>query len=111
MPNTPQAGYSGDRFDPQAFLGRSGTGKTTEKYLKNQKIFSQGEVANTVFFILKGKVKVTVLSEHGKEAVIGIFATGEFFRAGCLAQGGIRSTTCHDMGDCLITSITKSAML
>src|SRR6478752_7200575 len=47
--------------------------KTTEKYLKNQKIFSQGDIADAVYFILKGRVKITVLSEHGKEAVVGIF--------------------------------------
>ena len=73
-----------DAFDPRAFLGRVGAGKTIERYAKNQKIFSQGDVADAVFFIQKGKVKITVLSEHGKEAVVGIFAEGQFFGEACL---------------------------
>jgi cAMP-binding proteins - catabolite gene activator and regulatory subunit of cAMP-dependent protein kinases len=100
-----------DAFDPKAFLGRIGEGKTVEKYRKNQKIFSQGDIADTVFFIQKGKVKITVLSEHGKEAVVGIFGEGQFFGEGCLRGGELRSATSHAMEECLITSITRSAML
>jgi CRP-like cAMP-binding protein len=69
MPNSLQAQGSKD-FDPLAFLGRAGSGKRIERYRKNQKIFSQGDVADAVFFIRSGKVKITVISEHGKEAVI-----------------------------------------
>src|SRR5882672_11548862 len=100
-----------DAFDPRAFLSQAGAGKTVEKYAKNHKIFSQGEVADAVFFILKGKVKITVLSEHGKEAVVGIFGEGQFFGEGCLRGGELRSATSHAMEECLITSITRSAML
>jgi CRP/FNR family transcriptional regulator, cyclic AMP receptor protein len=110
MPDTQQI-LQQDVFDPKAFLGRIGAGKTIEKYRKNQKIFSQGDVADTVFFILKGKVKITVLSEHGKEAVVGIFGEGQFFGEGCLRGGELRSATSHAMEECLITSITRSAML
>src|SRR3990170_3939244 len=98
-------------FDPKAFLGRAGPGRTTELYGKNQKIFSQGDVADAVFFIHKGKVKITVLSEHGKEAVVGLFAEGQFFGEAGLEGAAIRTTTSHAMEDCLITSITKQAML
>ena len=66
------------------FLGQAEAGKTVERYARNQKIFSQGDIADTVFFIHKGKVKITVLSEHGKEAVVGIFAEGQFFGESCL---------------------------
>src|SRR5258708_6449306 len=98
-------------LDPRAFLARAGTGKTIERYAKNQKIFSQGEVADTLFFIQEGKVKLTVLSELGKEAVVGIFAEGQFFGEGCLSGARLRAATSHAMEQCLITSITKKAML
>ncbi len=98
-------------FDPETFLGQVGAGKTIEKYTKNQKIFSQGDAADAVFFIQTGKVKITVLSEHGKEAVVGIFAAGQFFGEGCLLGEESRSTTSQAMEECLITSITKTAML
>ena len=98
-------------FDPQVFLGEAGVGKSIERYARNQKIFSQGDIADAVLFIQKGKVKITVLSEHGKEAVVGIFAEGQFFGEGCLEGAKLRAATSHAMEDCLITSITKSAML
>ena len=110
MPNTAQIQLK-DAFDPRAFLSQAGAGKTVEKYAKNHKIFSQGEGADAVFFIQKGKVKITVLSEHGKEAVVGIFAAGQFFGEGCLEGEESRTTTSQTMEECLITSITKSAML
>jgi CRP-like cAMP-binding protein len=100
-----------DAFDPRAFLGQTGAGKTVEKYRKNQKIFSQGDIADAVFFIQKGRVKITVLSEHGKEAVVGIFAAGQFIGEGCLVGEELRSTTSQAMEECLITSITRTAML
>jgi CRP/FNR family cyclic AMP-dependent transcriptional regulator len=98
-------------FDPKAFLGRAEAGKTIEKYARTEKIFSQGDVADTVFFIQKGKVKITVLSEHGKEAVVGIFSAGQFFGEACLDGAQLRTATSEAMEDCLITSITKTAML
>jgi CRP-like cAMP-binding protein len=93
------------------FLGLADTGKIIETYEKNRKIFSQGELADRVFFIRKGKVKITVLSEHGKEAVIGIFATGQFFGESCLDGATLRTATSHAMEACAITSITKATML
>src|SRR5713226_531118 len=110
MSDTPQVPEK-NAFDPKAFLGRVELGKTIEKYAKNQKIFSQGDVADTVFFIQKGKVKITVLSEHGKEAVVGIFGEGQFFGEGSLMGAELRTATSHAMEACVITSITKSAML
>src|SRR5476651_58192 len=110
MPNSPDVREK-DAFDPKTFLGRIDAGKTIERYGKNEKIFSQGDIADKVFFIQKGKVKKTVLSEHGKEAVVGIFGEGQFFGEGCLEGTELRSTTSHAMEECLITSITKPAML
>lgn len=111
MLNALYAPASKHAFDAKAFLARAGPGRTTERFGKNQKIFSQGDVADTVFFIHKGKVKKTVLSEHGKEAVVGIFAEGQFFGEACLEGTEMRTTTSHAMEDCLITAITKPAML
>jgi CRP/FNR family transcriptional regulator, cyclic AMP receptor protein len=111
MPNAALIKASAGIFDPGAFLGRAGTGRMVERFGKNQKIFSQGDIADSVFFIQKGKVKITVLSEHGKEAVVGIFAEGQFFGEGCLEGMELRTATSQAMEDCVITSITKSAML
>ena len=110
MSDAPQVSAK-DAFDPMAFLGRVELGKTIEKYTKNQIIYSQGDVADTVFFIRKGKVKITVLSEHGKEAVVGIFGEGQFFGEGSLMGAELRTATSVAMESCLITSITKPAML
>ena len=110
MPNMPLT-ETQDGFDPMAFLSQAGRGISIEKYAKNQKIFSQGDVADRVYFILKGKVKITVLSEHGKEAVVAIFAEGQFFGEACLEGAGLRTATSHAMEECLVTSLTKPAML
>jgi CRP/FNR family cyclic AMP-dependent transcriptional regulator len=111
MPNTTPVQDENGGFEPRAFLGRIGAGKTVERYGKTQKIFSQGDIADTVFFIQKGKVKITVLSEQGKEAVVAIFTEGQFFGEGCLEGAKIRTSTSHAMEECLITSISKAAML
>lgn len=111
MLDTPAIRTSQGDFDPKAYLGRSVPGRMIERYEKNQKIFSQGDVAESVFFIHKGKVKITVLSEHGKEAVVGLFAEGQFFGEAGLEGRAIRTTTSQAMEDCLITSITRQAML
>jgi CRP/FNR family transcriptional regulator, cyclic AMP receptor protein len=111
MPNATQIETPKGNFDPQAFLVRAAPGRATEKYEKNKKIFSQADVANAVFFIQKGKVKITVLSEHGKEAVVAILSEGQFFGEGCLLGAEFRTTTSQTMEASVITSVTKSAML
>jgi CRP/FNR family transcriptional regulator, cyclic AMP receptor protein len=100
-----------DSFDPQEFLAKVGAGKTISKYRKDQLVFAQGEVADTVFYVQKGKVKVVVLSEQGKEAVVGIMETGQFFGEGCLNGHALRIATTTAMEECLITTITKTAMM
>jgi CRP-like cAMP-binding protein len=74
-------------------------------------VFSQGDAADAVFYIQKGRVKVVVLSEQGKEAVVGIFEPGQFFGEGCLNGHPLRISTTIALEDCLITAITKTAML
>src|SRR5207249_9866160 len=71
-------------FDPKKFLAKVGEGKTISKYRKDQIVFSQGQVADAVFYIQQGKVKLTVVSEQGKEAVVAILGPGHFFGEGCL---------------------------
>src|SRR5437773_143417 len=72
-------------FDPKSFLAKVGEGRSIAKYRKDQVLFSQGDLADAVFYIQKGKVKVTVVSEQGKEAAVAILGADEFFGEGCLA--------------------------
>jgi CRP/FNR family transcriptional regulator, cyclic AMP receptor protein len=99
------------QFDPQAFLAKVGTGKTILKYRKGRIIYAQGEEADKIFYIQSGAVKVTVVSEQGKEAVVGLLKTAQFFGEGCLNGQTIRVGTAKAMEECLITSITRKAML
>src|SRR2546427_10688537 len=71
-------------FDPKTFLAKVGEGKTISKFRKDQVIFSQGQTADAVFYIQQGKIKLTVVSEQGKEAVVAILGPGHFFGEGCL---------------------------
>lgn len=102
---------SSPSFNPKTFLGQAGTGKATRNYQKNEEIFVQGEIAATVFYIQKGRVKVTVLSDHGKEAIIGVLSQGQFFGEGCLDGAELRIATAHAMEECLLTSISKATMI
>lgn len=100
-----------DTFDPKDFLAKVGTGKTILEFRKNQHVFEQGDVADTVFYIQKGKLKLTVVSEQGKEAVVAILGPGQFFGEGCMNGHTLRISTTTAMEDCLITAITKAAMI
>src|SRR6202042_3936203 len=100
-----------DMFDPRDFLAKVGTGKTILEFRKNQHVFEQGDVADTVFYIQKGKLKLTVVSEQGKEAVIAILGPGHFFGEGCLNGHGLRVATTRAMDECLITRIAKASMI
>jgi CRP/FNR family cyclic AMP-dependent transcriptional regulator len=82
-------------FDPETFLTKTGVGKTVVNLKKKDAAFSQGDPANAVFYIQKGKVKLTVVSNAGKEAALGILGEGEFFGEGSLAGQPLRmgSTT------------------
>src|SRR4249919_3233648 len=71
-------------FDPKAFLAKADGGRTISKYRMNQIVFSQGDLADSVFYIHDGKVKVTVISEQGKEAIVAILGSDEFCGEGCL---------------------------
>jgi CRP/FNR family transcriptional regulator, cyclic AMP receptor protein len=98
-------------FEPKSFLAKVGVGKTIVEFHKNQKVFSQGDVADTVFYIQSGQIKLTVLSEQGKEAVVAILEPGQFFGEGCMNGHSIRIATTTAMEDCVVTVITKAAMI
>jgi CRP/FNR family cyclic AMP-dependent transcriptional regulator len=100
-----------DSFDSKMFLAKVGAGKTILSFHKNQHVFAQGDVADTVFYVQKGKVKLTVLSKQGKEAVVAILEPGQFFGEGCMNGHKLRIATTTAMEDSVITSITKEAML
>ena len=98
-------------FDPKVFLSKVGNGKTILEFHSNQNVFAQGSVADRIFYIQKGRVKLTVVSEHGKEAVVGILESGQFFGEGCMNGHALRIATTTAMEECVITSITKGAMI
>lgn len=99
------------QFDPQVFLAKVGVGKTITKYRKGRIIYAQGEEADKIFYIQSGAVKVTVVSEQGKEAVVGILNPSQFFGEGCLNGQTVRIGTAKALEECLVTSITRKAML
>jgi CRP/FNR family transcriptional regulator, cyclic AMP receptor protein len=98
-------------FDPLAFLAKVGKGKAITKFRKGQVVFSQGEPAEAVFYIQKGRIKLIVVSEQGKEAVVGILGPGQFFGEGCLNGHPLRIATTSAMEDCVVTTIAKKAMI
>jgi CRP/FNR family transcriptional regulator, cyclic AMP receptor protein len=98
-------------FDPKRFLAKVGKGKTISKYRKDQIVFSQGQVADAVFYIQQGKVKLTVVSEQGKEAVVAILEPGQFFGEGCLNGHPLRMGSTRAMEECVITRLEKATMI
>ena len=88
-----------------------GKGKTSRDYGDKQPVFAQGDVADAVFYLQTGKVKMTVVSKHGKEAVIGILLQGSFFGEGCLAGQPLRISTASSMLQSKIIRLTKTAIL
>jgi len=98
-------------FDPKSFLAKVGEGKTIAEYSKSQMVFSQGDPANAVFYIQKGKVKLTVVSNAGKEAVIALLGAGDFLGEGCLAGQPLRMATATAISSSSIVRLEKEAMI
>ena len=98
-------------FDPKSFLAEVGEGRTISQYRKDQIVFSQGDPADAVFYIQKGKVKVTVVSDQGKEAVVAILGAGEFCGEGCLAGQARRIATVRAMTECTIMRLQKTSIV
>jgi CRP/FNR family cyclic AMP-dependent transcriptional regulator len=97
-------------LDLRTYLAKA-RGGTTKEYQKNQTVFSQGSRADAVFYIEKGKVKLTVLSARGKEAVVAILGNGDFFGEGCLAGQPLRMATAASITECSILRVQKETMI
>ena len=98
-------------LDRKAFLRKIGTRKSARAYENNQAIFTQGDAADSMFYIESGNVKLTVLSKGGKKAVIAILRKGDFFGEGCLANRALRVSTATAIHQSTIARVTKSTLV
>jgi CRP-like cAMP-binding protein len=96
------------QFDPKVFLSKVTAGQRISEYRKDQIVYRQGDPADAVFYIQSGKVKKTVVSEQGKEAVVALLGTGDFFGEGCLAGESLRLATVSALAKCTIAKISKA---
>jgi CRP-like cAMP-binding protein len=100
----------GPPVDWDALLTGISRGKTVPAYGANRPIFMQGQPADSVYFIQRGKVKLAVASHEGKEVIIATLGAGEFFGEGCLNGQPLRMATATSVGGCTLTRVEKSAM-
>jgi len=98
-------------INPQAFLAGIGAGRTRTELRRRQIVFSQGDPADTVFYLAKGKIELKVLSLRGKEAILAILGAGDFFGEGCLLDQPLRVATAAAVTECTVMRIEKSAMV
>jgi CRP-like cAMP-binding protein len=99
------------RFDPKVFLATANHGRTVSGFRRHKRVFAQGDPADAVFYLLKGKVKIAVTSSQGKEAVIAIHGADEFFGEGCLIGQPLRLATATALTDCTLMRLDKETML
>jgi CRP/FNR family cyclic AMP-dependent transcriptional regulator len=99
-----------DRFDVKRFLARVGRGRTVATFLPGNQVFAQGDPADAVFYIQEGRVKLTVVSRQGKEAVIAILGAGDFFGEGCLAGQAVRMASATAMLECSIMRLERTPL-
>jgi CRP/FNR family cyclic AMP-dependent transcriptional regulator len=99
------------KFNPQTFLSTIDGGRKIEAFPTKQTIFAQGDSSDAVFFIREGKVRLSVVSQSGKEATIGILNEGDFFGEGCLAGQPLRLCSATAMSDCSVMKIEKKSMM
>ena len=106
-----RAGKNGSAFSPAEFLARPGPGKTIIEASKGGRLFSQGDAADCVFFIQQGRVKASVVSKQGKEAVIALLGPGQFVGEECIASGHpTRPATATALTDCVLLKISRTEM-
>ena len=98
-------------FNVDTFLATVNGGRTISTYRKGQKVFRQGDPADAVFYLKEGKVKVCVISEQGKEAVVALHEKGDFFGEGCLTGQPLRLATVATMMECSIMRLDKATMI
>jgi CRP-like cAMP-binding protein len=94
-------------FDPKVFLSKVNGGRTISSYRQNQNVYTQGDPADSVFYVQSGKVKKIVVSEQGKEAVVALLGTGDFFGEGCLRGETLRLAAVSAMTESVIMRIPK----
>ena len=99
------------RADVETFLAQMSAGRTVSDFRKDQVIFRQGDAADSVFYVQNGKAKITVTSDHGKEAVIAVLSKGDFFGEGCLGGQKLRTATASALIGCTILQIPKTEIL
>ena len=97
-------------FNVNVFLNTVDGGRTVATYRKNETVYSQGDPADSVFYIQKGKVKVCIVSEQGKEAIVALHESGDFFGEGCLSGQPLRLATVSAMLDSVITRLDKASI-
>jgi len=105
------ADKSSRAFDPKIFLATFGEGRNNLTIIKKQRIFAQGDAADAIFYIQKGRVRLTVVSKTGKEATIALLGEGSFFGEGSLAGQNLRIGSASAMTDCKLLRIDKKAMM
>jgi CRP/FNR family transcriptional regulator, cyclic AMP receptor protein len=98
-------------FDPKTFLSKMNGDRTIAEYRKGQVIYRQGDSADAVFYLQRGKAKVTVVSRQGKEAVVAVLEAGDFFGEGCLAGQLLRLATVSTLSECAITRLPKAEIV
>jgi len=98
-------------FNPKSVLAEAGNGRSITKYRKNQIVFSQGKLADAVFYVQKGKVRVSVVSDRGKEAIISILGPDEFFGEGCISGQALRIATVDTVTEAVVVRIEKEEMV
>jgi len=98
-------------FDPDAFLANIGEGRRILSCKKKQTVFAQGDLADAVFYLQKGKIKLTVVSKNGKEATLGFLTDGAFFGEGALAGQPLRMGSAVAATDCTVLRIAKKSMM
>lgn len=97
-------------FDPEGFIAKVGEGRSTKVWAKNQTVFAQGDRGDAVFYIQQGQVKISVVSEQGKEAIVAILGPDEFFGESCLAGQSRRLATAETMTECTVVRLERTAI-
>jgi CRP/FNR family cyclic AMP-dependent transcriptional regulator len=111
-PKNGRSGNGHNGFDPASFLATAGVGRTLVKLEAKQALFSQGEPADAIFYIQKGRLKLTVVSKRGKEATIALLGAGEFAGEACIAIAQpLRQSTGTAVTDCEILKIARNDMV
>ena len=98
-------------FNVKVFLTTVEGGRSVSNYRKNRKIFAQGDVADSVLYVQEGQVKLSIISERGKEAVVALHNKGDFFGEGCLSGQPLRLATATATTDCVITRLDKGTVV